>query len=90
MTQKLVSCMRYVEKDETLKFRDFHITPFEVPHDGNDNVGYLVELGNKRFCFITDLGHITDTVASYIARAHYLIIESHYDEEMLAQGPYPK
>lgn len=90
MTQKLVSCMHYVEKEEPLKFRDFTITPFEVPHDGNDNVGYLIKLGEKRFCFITDLGHITDTVAAYIAQANYLIIEANYDEEMLAQGPYPK
>ena len=42
------------------------------------------------FCFITDLGHITDTVANYIARAHYLVIEANYDEEMLAHGPYPQ
>ena len=90
MTQKLVSCMRYVEKEETLRFRDFHITPFEVPHDGNDNVGYFIECDGKRFCFITDLGHITDTVASYITRAHYLVIEANYDEEMLAHGPYPQ
>jgi phosphoribosyl 1,2-cyclic phosphodiesterase len=90
MTQKLVSCMRYVEKEETHRLRDFRITPFEVPHDGNDNVGYLIECDEKVFCFITDLGHITDTVASYIARAHYLIIEANYDEEMLAHGPYPQ
>jgi phosphoribosyl 1,2-cyclic phosphodiesterase len=90
MTQKLVSCMRYVEKEEVLRFRDFHITPFEVPHDGNDNVGYFIECDGKCFCFITDLGHITDTVASYITRAHYLVIEANYDEEMLAHGPYPQ
>jgi phosphoribosyl 1,2-cyclic phosphodiesterase len=90
MTQKLVSCMRYVEKEEPHRLRDFRITPFEVPHDGNDNMGYLVECDEKVFCFITDLGHITDTVAGYIARAHYLIIEANYDEEMLAHGPYPQ
>ncbi|MBQ2970042.1 MAG: MBL fold metallo-hydrolase [Bacteroidaceae bacterium] len=90
MTQKLVSCMRYVEKEEALRFRDFHITPFEVPHDGNDNVGYFIECDGKCFCFITDLGHITDTVASYITRAHYLVIEANYDEEMLVHGPYPQ
>ena len=64
MTQKLVSCMRYVEKDVTLNFRDFQITPFEVPHDGNDNVGYFIQAEDKHFCFITDIGHITNTVAS--------------------------
>lgn len=90
MTQKLVSCMRYVEKDEVLNFRDFQITPFEVPHDGSDNVGYCIEHDGKCFCFITDIGHITSTVASYIERANYLILEANYDEEMLAHGPYPQ
>ena len=90
MTQKLVSCMRYVEKDTPHRLRDFTITPFEVPHDGSDNVGYFIQCENKCFRFITDLGHITDTVASYIAQTNYLIIEANYDEEMLAHGPYPQ
>ena len=90
MTQKLVSCMRYVEKDVTLHFKDFLITPFEVPHDSNDNVGYFIQLEDKCICFITDIGHITDTVASYIARAHYLVLEANYDEEMLTHGNYPQ
>lgn len=90
MTQKLVSCMRYVEKEETLRLRDLHITPFEVPHDGTDNVGYSIRIDDKQFCFITDIGHITPTVAAHIAEANYLIIEANYDEEMLAHGPYPQ
>ena len=49
MTQKLVSCMRYVEKEETLRLRDLHITPFEVPHDGTDNVGYSIRIDDKQF-----------------------------------------
>ena len=30
--------VRYVEKEETMVLRDFSIIPFEVPHDGTDNV----------------------------------------------------
>ena len=55
--------VRYVEKGEKTFFRDFEITPFEVPHDGSDNVGYFIEVGGKSFCIATDLGHITDTVS---------------------------
>ena len=55
--------VRYVEKGEKTFFRDFEITPFEVPHDGTDNVGYFIEVGDKKFCIATDLGHITDTVS---------------------------
>lgn len=88
-TQKLVSCMRYVEKDTPLLFRDFVITPFEVPHDATDTVGYFIQIFGSSFCFVTDLGHITESASQYIDRANYLIVEANYDEEMLANGPYP-
>lgn len=89
-TQKLVSCMRYVEKDTPLFFRDFIITPFEVPHDGTDNVGYCIQVGGRTFCFVTDIGHITESASSYIDRANYLVLEANYDAEMLQHGPYPQ
>ena len=30
------------------------------------------------------------TAAQYIRKAHYLILEANYDEEMLKMGPYPR
>ncbi len=82
--------VRYVEKEEKIVFRDFEITPFEVPHDGSDNVGYFIEVGDKKFCIATDLGEITDVASSYIDQANYLVIESNYEEQMLAMGRYPE
>lgn len=82
--------VRYVEKGEKVFFRDFGITPFEVPHDGSDNVGYFIEVGEKRFCIATDLGEITDEVSSYIDQANYLVMESNYEEQMLLMGRYPE
>ena len=92
--------VRYVEKEQTFQLpgskslytqtvRDFNITPFEVPHDATDNVGYKIETPAGIFCFLTDMGHITPTAAEYIAQANYLIIEANYDQEMLNMGPYP-
>ncbi|MBO7588234.1 MAG: MBL fold metallo-hydrolase [Bacteroidaceae bacterium] len=90
MTEKLTSCVRYIDKEVPFTFRDFTVTAFEVPHDGSDNVGYHIEVDGKVFCFVTDLGHITETAASYILKAQYLIIEANYDEDMLRMGNYPK
>lgn len=90
MTEKLSSgCTRYITKEEPLQFCNFRITAFEVPHDGTDNVGYFIEADGRNFCFITDLGHITETVASYAVRADYLVMEANYDEDMLRMGHYP-
>ena len=82
--------VRYIEKEKTIAFRDMNITAFEVPHDGSDNVGYCIEIGDKTFCILTDLGYITETAAQYINRANYLVIEANYEDEMLANGKYPK
>ena len=81
---------RFIEKGSRLEFKDMKITAFEVPHDGTDNVGYCIEIGDKVFCFLTDLGCITETAAEYINKANYLVIEANYEEEMLAMGKYPK
>ncbi|MGL5979831.1 MAG: MBL fold metallo-hydrolase [Phocaeicola sp.] len=90
VTEKLSSSVRYLEKEHPQQVGDFEVTPFEVPHDGSDNVGYCVEVDGKVFSFLTDLGEITPVAAHYICKAHYLIIEANYDEEMLRMGPYPK
>lgn len=90
MTEKLsANCIRLIEKEKTISLGDFTITCFEVPHDGTDNVGYCIETGDKTFAFLTDMGHITPTAASYIERADYLILEANYDDAMLQMGPYP-
>ena len=90
MTEKLTSAsVRHIQKEVPVSLDDFTVTAFEVPHDGTDNVGYCVEVDGKVFSFLTDLGCITPTAANYICKAHYLIIEANYDEEMLKMGPYP-
>ncbi len=90
MTEKLYSSVHYINKEEPMEIDEFKILAFEVPHDGTDNVGYCIEIGDKIFSFLTDLGHITETAAHYICKANYLILEANYDLEMLRMGPYPK
>lgn len=90
MTEKLSTSVHYINKGEPMNLDEFKISAFEVPHDGTDNVGYCVEIGDKTFSFLTDLGHITETAAHYICKANYLILEANYDLEMLRMGPYPK
>lgn len=80
---------QYVEPGVTLQLGEFRVTPFSVPHDASDNVGYMVEAEGVVFCLMTDIGHVTEEMTSFIRRAHYLVIEANHDPEMLQQGPYP-
>ena len=78
-----------VESGRRLVIGDFAVTPFYVPHDSSDNVGYMIEAEGVSFCIITDAGHITDEMGEFILKANYLVIEANHDKEMLMAGPYP-
>ena len=75
---------------QKLTIGDFEVTPFTVPHDSSDNVGYFIECEQIAFCLITDAGCITPEMAEYIGKANYLVIEANHDLEMLRNGPYPQ
>ena len=90
VTQKVTSDMaRILEKSVQVQIGDFLVTPFGVPHDSSDNVGFFIEAEGTNFCIITDAGSVTDEMKSYIQRARHLVIESNHDEEMVQNGPYP-
>ena len=78
-----------VRKEETFRLNDFEVTPFDVPHDSSDNVGYSIQYKNINFCLITDAGHIGERFGAYISKADYLVLEANHDEDMLMMGPYP-
>lgn len=80
---------RSVEKDQEYQIGEFRVTPFAVPHDSVDNVGYEISVQGQTFVIVTDCGNITDTIRPHISRANYLVIEANHDPEMLGKGPYP-
>ena len=77
-------------KEIEFKLGDLTITPFEVPHDGLDNVGFFVQYGDSKFVAATDLGKVTERAHHYMSQAHFLMIEANYDLEMLENGTYPE
>lgn len=79
-----------IDKDVRMKIGDFYITPFTVPHDSSDNVGYCLEYEDMVFCLMTDVGHVTEDMKKYISKSDYLVLESNYDQEMLRVGNYPQ
>lgn len=82
--------IRVIEIGVPFSINNFKITPFEVPHDSSENIGYKIQYHDIVFCIMTDIGHITDVMKTYISEANYLIIESNHDKEMLQNGPYPE
>lgn len=77
-------------KEIPFRLSGFLITPFEVSHDGTDNVGYHITADNHTFVVATDMGSVTERADHYIRQANYLMLESNYDRTMLINGRYPE
>ena len=85
---KLGGCTRKTVLDQPSEYDGVMITPFEVPHDATQTVGYHIDFHGLKFTFITDVGDITENVVKYSSMANVLIIESNYDIDMLLHGGY--
>lgn len=79
-----------VFKEFPFHLSDFVITPFEVSHDGSDNVGFFISAGKHKFVVATDMGMVTERADFYIRQANHLMIETNYDLTMLLNGRYPE
>jgi phosphoribosyl 1,2-cyclic phosphodiesterase len=74
-----------------LKFEigDIEVTPFSIPHDAADPVGYVLRCNGTKVGIVTDLGYLPELVKQHLRDADFLILESNHDLEMLKMGPYP-
>jgi phosphoribosyl 1,2-cyclic phosphodiesterase len=68
---------------------DIAITPFTIPHDAADPVGFVFEADGVRMAIATDLGYMPPNVKMALRNCDVLMLESNHDLEMLRDGPYP-
>lgn len=77
-----------VETSGRFDVGDISVLPFSVSHD-EPCVGYALKSGNSKISVITDLGHLPGECMDVIRGSGMVILESNYDEDMLAGGKYP-
>ena len=82
--------LRYLKKNQTIQLGEFSVTPFTVPHDSTDCVGYSIICEGICFSLITDCGHITSEIHQFIGKSNYLVIEANHELEKLLHGTYPR
>ena len=74
---------------ESLRFGKVTVETIATPHDGADGVVFVVDDGRRRLGILTDLGHVFDELESIVGSLDAVLLESNYDPDMLANGPYP-
>ncbi len=90
VSPRLKEYHRPIYKEMEFRIGEFLLTPFEVVHDGSDNVGFYILHGRQKFVVATDLGCINERADHYMRQAEALMIESNYDKTMLVNGAYPE
>jgi phosphoribosyl 1,2-cyclic phosphodiesterase len=81
--------VEYFEAGRRFSIGDIELSPFTIPHDAADPVGFVLTSEGIRMAFATDLGYVTPNVKAQLKAVDLLLLEANHDLEMLRDGPYP-
>jgi len=81
--------VKYFEAGRPFEIGDIAISPFTIPHDAVDPVGFVFQSEGVRMAVATDLGYVPPNVKAQLKKLDLLLLESNHDLEMLRDGPYP-
>ncbi len=74
---------RLFETRESFEVGDVVVDTFDVSHDAQDPVGFLLRTPAGNLGFVTDLGYVTKHVFDRIRHANVLLLEANHDVKML-------
>jgi phosphoribosyl 1,2-cyclic phosphodiesterase len=81
--------VEYFQAGQPFEIGDIAVSPFTIPHDAADPVGFVFRAEGVRMAVATDLGYIPPNVKAQLKGVDLLLLESNHDLEMLRDGPYP-
>jgi phosphoribosyl 1,2-cyclic phosphodiesterase len=82
-----IDCRQFRTR-ESFEVGDITVESFDIPHDAQDPVGFLLRTSAGNIGFLTDLGHTTRHVLDRVRSANVLILESNHDIKMLQDCPH--
>ncbi len=78
-----------VTNGTSFELGDIAVTPFSIPHDAAEPVGYTFNISGERCAVATDIGRMNNTILDAVRGCKSVILESNHDIEMLRCGSYP-
>ncbi|MEM7008950.1 MAG: MBL fold metallo-hydrolase [Thermodesulfobacteriota bacterium] len=85
-----VKILKEFASDCSFDIKDFLITPFSVPHDAVDPVGFTIETADSnKVGIVTDIGCATSLVKQRLRGCNALLLEYNHDSEILNYSHYP-
>jgi phosphoribosyl 1,2-cyclic phosphodiesterase len=74
---------------ETFEFGDLEISPFTIPHDTLDPVGFTIRTCGYKIGLCTDLGFPTSLVKSQLKSCDFLYVEANHQPSMVHASSRP-
>ncbi len=84
------SSVRTIESGRSFDIDGIGFTPFSIPHDAADPLGFTIEKDGIKAAIVMDLGYISNLVMERLKGCDGFILESNHDLRMLKAGPYPE
>jgi len=81
--------VEYFQAGQPFHVGDIAVSPFTIPHDATDPVGFVFQADGVRLALATDLGYIPPNVKAQLKGVDLLLLESNHDLDMLRDGPNP-
>ncbi len=81
--------VEYFQAGQPFAIGDIDLSPFTIPHDATDPVGFVFSAEGVRMGFATDIGYVSPNMKAQLQALDLLLLESNHDLEMLRDGPYP-
>ena|SRR5438552_6795900 len=85
--QSKLDCRLFTTRN-SFEIGDIVVETFEVLHDAQDPVGFLLRAPGVNIGVLTDLGQVTRLVVDRLRLANVLMIEANHDVKMLQDCPH--
>lgn len=81
--------IKFVKENEEIEVGTIAVTPFAIPHDAAQPVGFTFNVDGEKYAIATDIGKMTRDILDHIIGSKKIILESNHDLQMLQYGSYP-
>jgi phosphoribosyl 1,2-cyclic phosphodiesterase len=88
-SHKRLDRVEHIRAGQRFIVGDIEVSPFSIPHDAVDPLGFTFRSNGAKVAIVTDLGYLPELVKVHLRDSDCLMLESNHDLEMLKVGPYP-
>jgi len=76
-----------IRADRSFYLGEIGVSPFSIPHDAAEPVGFRLYGGEASVATATDLGYFPESVFERIAGSSLVLLESNHDPDLLRRNP---